>query len=275
MKRQIIHDLRMAKIVMIVAITWLSISLAIAAPPSNDNFDNATVVTTPLPFIDTINTVEAITAPDDPNCMGQGPTVWYSFTPTEDIRIQARTFESDYDTTLSVYTGTPGNLSQIACNDDAGSLQSSITFNAVAGQTYFFMVGAFASGVGGNLVLTVDVAPPPLTMDLNIDPVGTFNRQGPVTIHGTVTCSTPTSIEINGDVKQYVGRVFIQGFFGTIVQCNGINTPWTVTTTAQNGQFSFSGGQAKVSANSFAYDTVTQQTIQDSAAAKVRLRSSK
>jgi len=269
MKIQHIGDIKWIRMTMVIALTWLSISLATAAPPSNDNFDGATAVTTPLPFIDNINTVEATTAPDDPSCAGQGPTVWYSFTPSEDTRIQAKTFGSDYDTTLSVYTGTSGSLSQINCNDDAGGTQSSVIFNAVAGQTYFFMVGAFGSGPGGNLVFTVDVGPAPLTTDLSINPVGSVNRQGLVTIQGTVTCSTPTSIEISGDVKQEVRRIFIQGFFGTIVECTG-NTPWTVTTTGQNGRIAV--GKVKVMANSFAYDAGTEQVIEDSAAATVRLR---
>src|SRR5512134_1258210 len=91
-------DLKLARItLMVTALTWLSMSLAIAAPPSNDDFDSATVVTEPLSFIDNINTVEATTATDDPNCAGQGPTVWYSFTPSENVRILANTFGSDYD----------------------------------------------------------------------------------------------------------------------------------------------------------------------------------
>ena len=73
--------------------------------------------------------------------------------PSQDIRITANTFGSDYDTGLSAYTGTRGALTQIACNDDAGgTLQPSVTINAVAGQTLFFMVGAFPSGPGGDLV---------------------------------------------------------------------------------------------------------------------------
>jgi hypothetical protein len=46
--------------------------------------------------------------------------------------IEANTFGSDYDTTLSVYTGSRGALTQIACNDDADLLQSLVRFNATA-----------------------------------------------------------------------------------------------------------------------------------------------
>ena len=69
------------------------------------------------------------------------------------------------------HAGAPG-AAQIACNDDAaGSLQSRVRFDATAGQTYFFMVGSFASGPGGNLTFSVDVATA-LELGLTIDPTG-------------------------------------------------------------------------------------------------------
>ena len=132
--------------------------VSIAQIPANDDFDDAIVITTL--FTDNLNTSEATTAADDPipSCAegGQGPTVWYAFTPSHSKRIEVNTFGSDYDTDLVVYTGTRGDLTEIACNDDAGnSVQSKVVFDAVAGETYFIMVGAFASGPGGNLVFNL------------------------------------------------------------------------------------------------------------------------
>ena len=40
------------------------------------------------------------------------------FTPSADILINANTFGSEYEAGIAVYTGTRGNLTQIACNDD-------------------------------------------------------------------------------------------------------------------------------------------------------------
>jgi sugar lactone lactonase YvrE len=132
-----------------------------AIAPSNDDFDNATPIPA-LPFTDTVNTSEATTAADDPDCVGQGPTVWYSFTPSTDIVIEANTFGSSYDTTLSAYTGRRGRLTQIACNDDFLGLHSRVTVTAKARVTIFFMVGAFGSGAGGDLVFNLmEFIPPP------------------------------------------------------------------------------------------------------------------
>jgi hypothetical protein len=70
---------------MVMLLIGLEILPALAAPPVNDDFDSATVVTEPLPFTDAIDTTEATTAPNDPDCAGNSPTVWYVFTTTQDM----------------------------------------------------------------------------------------------------------------------------------------------------------------------------------------------
>ncbi len=66
------------------------------------------------------------------------------------------TFESDFDTVLGAYTGSAVNaLTETARNDDdnvSGSSQSRISFEAVAGTTYYIAVDGF-SGATGQIVL--------------------------------------------------------------------------------------------------------------------------
>src|SRR5215216_4878856 len=107
----------LAGLLLAIALTFAGVLPVSAAPPSNDDFASATVVTEPLPFTDTVNTSEATTSSDDPECFGNGPTVWYEYTPSQDMLIEADTFGSDYDTTLSIYTRSPGSLTQIRCED--------------------------------------------------------------------------------------------------------------------------------------------------------------
>lgn len=270
MRRLTTSDLVMTMLAVMTLVT----SLPAEAQPTNDDFDNAITITA-LPYSDFINTTEATTAPDDPDdCAGLGPTVWYAYTPSTDMRIEANTFGSDYDTALSVYTGTRSDLNQIACNDDAGDgLQSRVTFDAVAGETYFFMVGAYASGEGGNLAFTVQEAPPPgppLTVNLSIDPTGSFDQTGDVTIRGTVTCSRPAYADVSGEVRQTVGRFnIIRGFFYTFVFCDG-ETPWEATVSSEDGLFR--GGPTKVSAWASAYDPDTGDFAWDEESVVVKLR---
>ena len=128
--------------------------LAAAVPPANDEFPNAEIVGS-LPFATTLSTFEATTAPDDPVCFGNTASVWWAYTPPISTTLAADTFGSDYDTTLAAYAGTQGSLTELACNDDAGSgLQSQIVFPVVAGQTYYFMAAGL--GGGGSLAFHLD-----------------------------------------------------------------------------------------------------------------------
>ena len=259
-----------ASLALALAITFAGVSPALAAPPANDEFNSATTVTEPLPFGDAISTVEATTAGDDPDCFGQGPTVWYTYTPSQDVLIQANTFGSDYDTTLSVYTGSQGNLTQLDCNDDFGSLQSAVTFTAVASEIYYLMVGAFGSGPGGNLSFTVREPPPPLTLDLQVDATGSFDKPGNAYLRGTLTCSRPVQVELAADVTQPVGKRSIFGFSETFVDCNG-ETRWELTVPGENGRFA--GGQAAVNVLASAFDFETGTAVEAFVSGTVRLKS--
>ncbi|HZB47561.1 MAG TPA: PKD domain-containing protein [Mycobacteriales bacterium] len=120
------------------------------AQPANDELAGATVVDT-VPFSTTEDTSEATSDPTDPvGCFNTG-SVWFSYTPPSDTTVVADTFGSSYDTVLSAWTGTPGALDLIACNDDFNGLQSQVTFPATAGTAIYFMVGVCCSdgGTGG------------------------------------------------------------------------------------------------------------------------------
>jgi hypothetical protein len=132
-------------ITLTVGAVLVAASPAAAAPPANDDFDNA-VALTAVPFEVTADTTEATRADDDPECIGgDGFTVWYDLTLGSTTEVVLDTFGSDYDTTLSAWTGARGSLEPVACNDDSGSLQSRIRFTVQAGVTYHVMVGASAA----------------------------------------------------------------------------------------------------------------------------------
>ena len=255
-------------VLLVLTLGLSQFSTTLAAPPTNDDFDTATQVPG-LPYTDQIDTSEATTAFDDPDCVGNGPTVWYTYTPNQEMRIAADTFGSDYDTTLSVYTGSRGNLNYIDCNDDVGGLQSRVVFDAMANETYYFMIGAYASGPGGNLVFNVDVAPPPLEFDLSVNPTGLVKASsGVMTIGGVVTCSRPALVEVFGSSQQRAGRLLIQGFFYTFTECDG-ETPWNAIFSGENGIFK--PGKAVVYASSFAY-SIDGEFAEDYEEATIRLR---
>jgi hypothetical protein len=233
----------------VLALLALGTMPAAAAPPANDDFDSAVVIAA-LPFGDTTDTTEATTAPDDPFCAGNGSTVWYSFTPSADMDIAANTFGSDYDTTLSAYTGTRGALEQVACNDDSQGLQSRILFPARAGVTYLFMAGSFDGSPGGTLVLSIREAPPLVVLSVSVDPTGSVDRAGVATIHGALTCSHEANVDIFGTLRQQVGKRVTVASFAASLFCPGAS-PWSVQVVGETGAYRRGDAAAVVVAQSF------------------------
>jgi hypothetical protein len=108
---------------------------AAAAPPPNDDFDDALPVGA-LPFQDTQDFSEATGASDDPysTCGSYvAYTAWYSFTPSTDVLVDAY---ASYVSSVHVYTGSRGNLTQVAC----GGFQGTVRFQATTGTTYYILV---------------------------------------------------------------------------------------------------------------------------------------
>jgi len=250
----------------------------IAVPPANDDI-SAAIVIGDLPFTHTEKTTLATTAYDDPFCGGWGHSVWYSFTPSVDTRVEINTFGSDYDTTLSVYSGTRGSLSSIACNDNAGrSNQSRVRFNAVAGTTYWIMASSYYGMPGGQLVLNALQAPPPLSVGLTLDSFGGIDpTTGGVALLGSVVCSRPILVTVSGQVKQDHGGSALTREFSLVAACDA-STDWlasiVVPPTLFNGRAAdlFVGGKATVTASAVAIDQDAGETARSDAAATIILR---
>jgi Ca2+-binding RTX toxin-like protein len=138
--------------VALVALSLLAVASPVfAAPPPNDAFAAAQVVPS-LPFEHALSTTEATTEPSEPEppCTGFiERTVWYSFTPASDEVIGVDTRGSDFDTIVSVYTGSSlSELTPVACSDDETTLQARVVFAAEGGRTYYIQAGGYE---GGNL----------------------------------------------------------------------------------------------------------------------------
>lgn len=154
--------------------------------PAHDLFVNAHMVSA-LPFNHEVNVSAATVSGNDPNyscgSMNQGGgTVWYRYTAVSNTPLVVHTQGSRYDTMLAVWQGTAGNLTNIACDDDAEgtNFQSEIKFVARAGQTYYFEVAAYGSNNSGNLMFSIvegdewlyrgPERPSPSINELTIDP---------------------------------------------------------------------------------------------------------
>jgi hypothetical protein len=126
------------------------------APPANDNFANAEIVTlnvnSPL-----ISNAEATGEAGEPNHAGVSTplnSLWYRLTAPDNrsITIQAGA-ASGYNPAMAVYTGAAVNaLTLVTSNDNAGGhfLYSRVTFIATAGTTYHIAVDGVGSVTGNS-----------------------------------------------------------------------------------------------------------------------------
>jgi hypothetical protein len=129
-------------------------------PGANDDFRSPTAIDR-VPYTDSTQTEMATRESGEPvgcTSLGEVPlqkTVWYRFTPSRSAGVSVDTLGSDYDTTLTVYSGSSfADLSEITCNNDTGpKLQSVVVFSATRATTYLIQV---AGKSGGHLVLHLD-----------------------------------------------------------------------------------------------------------------------
>jgi PKD repeat protein len=167
------HTLLCASIVALGFIALGIPSAALAAPPTNDNFTNATVISS-LPFSDLVNNSEATTEPGEPFvCAGVQQTVWYAFTPSTSGYFRASLAGSTrQDGILLVFQQTGSDitgLSFIACSEPF--FANSLTFTAQAGKTYYLQAGDLFGGFGSLQVNLAAVPPPPNDNFVNATPV--------------------------------------------------------------------------------------------------------
>jgi hypothetical protein len=221
---------------------------ALAAAPANDDIANA--IELGFPGTDASSTWEATVGPEDASGCGGGGSIWYRFTGVG-ADVQVNTFGSDFDTYLSVFSGTTAALSLIECNDDTASLQSAVTFFAESGVTYYFMVNGCCGSVG-NVVISTDVPPTPFSFDLEIDSSTVNAKTGLVTLGGTLTCSTAGWVDIYLSAEQRAGRASIRGEGGTSLSCDASGSArWSLQMTGHNGVFK--GGAVTITGSASGY----------------------
>ena len=130
-------------------------SAASSTGPANDNLAAAQVLTGPSGTVAGSNvdatgeTGEAVNTPESVPVS----SVWYAWQAPSAGTTVLDTCGSGFDTTLGVYTGSAVNaLTTVAANDDDPLAlcghKSRVTFDAAAGQTYYFSVDGYGSNEG-------------------------------------------------------------------------------------------------------------------------------
>jgi PKD repeat protein len=149
-------------LVVLLALLAFRPMLVGAAAPANDDIYSATVIAG-LPFSEALDTSEATASGGDPysECTYNylEATVWYAFTPAQDMLVEMSTAGTSYKAVLQLFYGAPDNLAFMGCVENNRTLNAQL----VAGNTYYFMIGANpaypppgGSSWGGSLVFHVN-----------------------------------------------------------------------------------------------------------------------
>ncbi len=182
-----------------------SIRLELTRGPPNDDF----LYRAPLTgFVNNVtgSNIDASSEASEPIHGGAvsagGRSVWWTYTAPIDGSLQITTDGSDFDTLLGVYAGnTLADLVSIAQNDDNGTgRQSSVNFDAVAGQTYQIVVDG-AESAQGTILLTATMIP-----EMNTPPAvflpfpangSTFDGPTPLTLQANASDSDGIVVSVD------------------------------------------------------------------------------
>jgi hypothetical protein len=146
-------------LVFILAQFMTGITPALAAVPANDNFAGAVVITS-LPFSATVDNTDATIEPGEPyaGCAFPFRSVWYSFTPTENVAVQVDMAGSTVGGAVQILRAsgpTISDLTNLACAFSGSS--ANLQFDG--GTTYYLRVDS--NGQAGNLQINLQQLTPP------------------------------------------------------------------------------------------------------------------
>lgn len=182
-----------------VVLNWHSV----VGAPANDTFANATELTGLSGGIGGRNGL-GTKEPGELNHAGDpgGRSVWYKWTPSVSGEAVVDVLGSSFDTLMAVYTGTDvASLTEVGSADDQSSLVycGRVTFNAVAGTTYYIAVdGWFNTSAGA--VSTGSIA---LHYYLSATPPSNNDFSGAITLtgrEGTTNGSTLNATKEAGEL---------------------------------------------------------------------------
>ncbi len=128
-----------------------SATFNVIAPPLNDLFENRIVLAIGSTQT-TGNNRNSGSQPGEPlnPSVSGGQSVWWEWNAATSGSATITTAGSNFDTTLAVYTGygTLASLSLIGSNDDTGGPTSSVSFDAIAGASYYLQVDGYRGAQG-------------------------------------------------------------------------------------------------------------------------------
>jgi plastocyanin len=183
--------------------------------PANDLCSAAIAMTSGTLY--SMSTAGATSSGDPvPSCVSSfGKGVWYSYTPSASGTVAISTCGSDFDTVVSVYSGSCGSPVSVACNDDNGpscsATTGSLTFLGIAGTTYRILAGGYGSA-SGNLKITATGAAGSTWQEASVPyDIGVSIAQPSSDLVHIVDQTNDRLLTLNTETGTFVSSIRLQG----------------------------------------------------------------
>jgi len=241
--------------------------LALAVAPGND-LPTGAIAKSALPVTIDQDTTEATVSTDDVGCGAGGEdqaTVWYTLTLATTTAVLVNANDSDYSVGVNVFEGTADADHLVDC------VEGAVGFEASGGTTYYLMFADIDGGSnGGQLHVEIGLAPPPIEVQLTVDPSAKVNsKTGEATMSGTVTCSHDADFaDVEITLREPIGRFTVHGSSFASPSCGPSATAWFASIVGDNGKFG--PGRASADVSVFACDAFSCDD--DAASVNLRLR---
>jgi hypothetical protein len=149
----------------------------LACAPNNDLADALFI--TSLPYTDTQNSLGASTEAGETTAscaQNATATLWYTYIPPSNQTVWFDTTTADFDTVISVWTGSDFPLNPVGCDNNSGPNGTSFLSLSLAGGTTYHIAVAGHQGAGGSFTLKVQIPPAPTATP---NPTNTPNPTAP------------------------------------------------------------------------------------------------
>jgi len=233
--------------------------VAYAAPPANDSLSAAQVITA-IPSRFQVDTREATTEPFETGfgypCMGSR-SVWYRIQPTSDVTARVITVNSDYNNLVGLFTGSPGALQPVACNDDI-AVGAGVEARLVSGVNYYIAISSCcdtSSPIGGRAVLRLYESAP-LTVSATMTGASAGDVSGSAVLSGSHRCSNIGVVSVTVVVRERLGGQVARGGNSFSALCSSKTRSWTMVVDAELA-LAFRPGPARVTMSWSATDGFT------------------
>ncbi|MDG4759995.1 hypothetical protein [Micromonospora sp. WMMD710] len=125
----------------------------------------------------------------------------------------------------------------------------------------------------GEVHVAFPPAPPVLAVDVEVATTGTIDPgTDEVTVHGTVTCTAPATVYVEGGLTQTWHGRRAEGLVRAEVACTpGTPIAWT-SSSPSFSETPFRKGDVEVTANATSYDTTYDVFVADTDTARVKVR---